>query len=322
MSGTNWKKDLSAYLTPRINEALAPVDPFLPLEEIRIRAMQPLQLVFSGYERMIAGPGNSPIATEKDISAVVARVCEQSVYAWEAELKSGFVTLPGGYRVGVTGKCVMENDSLHHIADITSVNVRITRQCAGVAAPYVPLLFDSDGGALSTLVVSPPGCGKTTFLRDLARICSDGKHGARPMKVAIVDTRYEIAGCVRGAPQYDVGSRTDVRSGGKKADGIRAMLLTMSPEVIVTDEIGACSEALAVMDARNSGVSVLASAHAPALAELAMRPVMAALLRERTFARYVLLGRSRGVGTVEAIFDARGERMKLGEQVWQKQLRS
>ena len=317
----NWKKDLGFYLTKRINDALLPIDPFLPLEEIRLRAERPIQLVFSEYERMISGAGERMPVTQEDISSVVSRICEQSVYAWESELSSGFVTLPGGYRVGVTGKCVMENGGARRISDITSVNIRITRQCAGVAAPYLPALLDASGRPLSTLVVSPPGCGKTTFLRDLARLLSCGC-GVRPQRVSIVDTRYELAGCVRGVPRFDVGPRTDVRSGGEKADGILSMLLVMSPQVIVTDEIAAPEDVLAVLDACGCGVAVLSSTHGANLRDLISRPVLGTLIGTRVFSRYVLLSGRHGAGTVEAVYGREGEELKIKEHTWQRRLHS
>ena len=317
----SWKEYLLPYLPERIADAVGGMDERVPLEEIRIRAARPLQLCFSGFERMIYAPGGRPMAEEKDLSQIVARLCGHSMYAWESEMSGGFITLGGGCRVGICGRCVQEGERLHHAEDVTSVNFRIARERFGAASALLPRIRDAGNRLLPTLIVSAPGCGKTTMLRDIARQCSDGLCGMRPHRVAIVDTRYELAGCVRGAPHFSVGARTDVRTGGVRAEGIRQMVLTMSPEIIVTDELSCTEDAYAVLDAVSAGVTVAASAHAGSLASLQKRPPLLGLLHEGVFSRYVLLDRSRGVGTVRAVFDENGREIGEVGQKWQRLLR-
>lgn len=320
MTMTDYRADLKPYLSESIQEALTKIDLSAPLEEIRIRANQPLQLIFSGYERLIYGWGGRAFANRADLDEMVARLCEQSVYAYSEELKSGFITLAGGYRIGLTGRCISEDGRLLRMTDITSINIRIPRSMIGAAEKLLSALKNGHDGYFTTLVFSEPCCGKTTFLRDLIRMAANGEPGVRPQKICVVDTRYELAGSVRGAAGFDLGPRTDVRTGGEKAEGLRSMLLTMSPDILVTDELGTKEEADAVLEARFSGVTVFSSAHAGSLYELAARPCYRDLIRNRVFERYVMLGRSCGVGTVEALYGQNGERLVLREGLWQKLL--
>lgn len=300
----NWKTELLAYLPDSVRMLLKNVEPTAPLEEIRIRANAPLQLCFSGGERMLSGKNGAPPVSEDDCRLLLQRLCGQSVYAWETELGGGFLTLPGGYRVGLSGRYAALAGGALRLTDVTGFNIRIARQIQGAAGAALPYLLDAFGRLYPTLVVSPPGCGKTTLLRDLARCCSYGIEGVRAARVAVVDTRFELTGCVRGVPQLDVGPRTDVLCGAPKADGMRMMVTNMSPEVLVTDELSSLADARAVFEAIACGVTVAASAHAGSADGLLHRRALNALLQQRLFTRIVLLGRSRGAGTVEEVLDA------------------
>ena len=205
--------------------------------------------------------------------------------------------------MGVCGRAVGQDGRLERITDITSLNFRISRAIEGVCTPLLPLLADG-GLPCSTLVLSAPGCGKTTLLRDLARRCAYGAPGIRPCRVAIVDARYELSGSVRGVPQFDLGPRTDVLTGSSKAEGMRLMITTMSPQVLVADELSTEADVSAAIEAAACGVRLLAGVHAGGPEALLSRPPMRELLRAKLFDRYVLLGRSRGVGTVEGVFNA------------------
>lgn len=316
MQQRNWKEDLKPYLPLRVQEMLASVDGESPLEEIRLRAGQPLQLCFTGYERLIYAVGGRAAVSAQDCADTLARVCEQSLYAWEEELKSGFVTLPGGYRVGVCGRAIGQGGVLAHLTDVTSLNFRISRAVEGAATPVLPLLADGTGLPLSTLVLSAPGCGKTTLLRDLARACAQGGPGVRPCRVAVVDTRFELAGCLRGVPQFDLGPRTDVLSGCAKAAGMRLLVTTMSPEVLVADELSTAEDVQAAQETAACGVRLLAGVHAGSPETLLARAPLRELMRARLFDRYVLLGRSRGAGTVEGLFNGELRQLAAEDAVW------
>lgn len=310
----NWKKDLWPYLPDEVRALVEHVDAYAPLEEIRIRAGAPVQLRFSGYERLLYGKnGSAPMGAE-GCKTFLRRLCEQSVYAWEKELSGGYLTLEGGYRVGLCGRFTQPEAGPPRLTDVTGFNIRIARQALGAAAKALPWLTDGGGRLRSTLVVSPPGCGKTTLLRDIGRCCSYGVSGAAPARVAMVDTRYELAGCVRGVPQMDVGPRTDVLCGVGKAEGMRMMVTNMAPDILITDELSTLEEARAVLDAMGCGVVVAASAHASGAEGLTHRRALATLLQQRLFGRIVLLGRSRGVGTVETILDGGFQRVMEPEE--------
>jgi len=241
-------------------------------------------------------------------------ITNHSLYALEEELRRGYVTIEGGHRIGLSGKVVVEGGRVRHLRDVTGFNVRIARQLPGVAGDLVPYIFHG-GRVENVLIVSPPQCGKTTLLRDLARIASTGDKGLSPRKVGIVDERSELAGCVRGIPQHDVGPRTDVLDGCPKAEGMMMMIRSMSPDILVVDEIGRREDGEAVYEAVHAGVHVFTTAHGRTLEEVCRRPTISALARDGVFNRYVLLSRRRGPGTVEGVFDRSFRRVGRMEMV-------
>jgi stage III sporulation protein AA len=288
------------------------------IEEIRFRLGQPLQVCgvdVDGFLHKKEGVTNNPdeafIVTGDHISRVVQYVTRSSLYAVEDELRRGFVTMPGGHRVGVAGRVVVyESGYVRSIRSITSLNVRIARERIGAADKIAHALYrKTDGKPYSTLILSPPQCGKTTLLRDIARQWSANsiRKGGRPLKVTIVDERSEISGCVDGVPQFLVGPRTDVLDACPKAEGMLMAIRSLSPDVVVTDEIGREQDKDAILEAANTGVAVITSAHANTVAEWCQRPFMGELFSTHVFARYILLSRRLGPGTIESILDENGK---------------
>ncbi|WDM03085.1 stage III sporulation protein AA [Alicyclobacillus cycloheptanicus] len=287
------------------------------MEELRFRLGQPVEICGAALDRFLhreAGltddPGEAWITTEADLSRVVQGVTQSSLYAVEDELRRGFVTMPGGHRVGVAGHVVLyESGAVRSIRSITSVNIRIAKECLGAAdrlRPYVARR--TDGRPYSVLIVSPPQCGKTTILRDLARQWSEGviSPASRARKVCVVDERSELAGCLAGVPQFRLGPRTDILDACPKAEGLLMAIRSLSPELVVTDEIGRAQDRDAILEATHAGVAVLASAHAGTIEEWRRRPYMSELFEARAFQRYVLLSRRQGPGTVELVLDEHG----------------
>ncbi len=278
------------------------------LEEVRLRINRPIQLVFDGRESFLCEKGvcdaktRAIVLSSEEGKALLERLAFNSVYAFEEELRSGFITLPGGFRVGICGQACMENGKLKLISNVASFNVRISRQKLGAATKLLPYLLN-EGSPLSTLIISPPGMGKTTILRDLARQLSDGLSGVNPVKVSIVDERSEIAGCLLGVPQNDIGSRSDVFDGCPKQEAIPLLVRAMSPSVIVTDEIGKEEDMNALIDAACSGVVIMATAHGGGPDDIMRRPILKSSYQQGIFRRYVFLSRSMGVGTIEYILD-------------------
>ncbi|MBE3577097.1 MAG: stage III sporulation protein AA [Limnochordales bacterium] len=285
------------------------------LEEIRLRVGQPVQLVGAGGEgflretgQLTSDPRSAPPVTAAEVGETVRRASRHSVYAYEEEIRQGFLTLPGGHRMGIAGRCVMVAGQLKTIDPVSGLSLRLHRQFTGLAEPLLPkILSPTPPYVHSTLIISPPGGGKTSLLRDLARLLSDG--GPLPggpsfpaRKVVIVDERSELAGCWQGIPQLSVGCRTDVLDRCPKAEGIIMSLRGMSPDVIVTDEIGRPEDLLALQEAENAGVAVLASAHGASWEEVVERPALRPLREAPFFRRVVVLSRRRGPGTVEKVF--------------------
>ncbi|MCL6516187.1 stage III sporulation protein AA [Alicyclobacillus sp.] len=286
------------------------------VEELRFRLHQPLHLCGAGVDQFLhrdhgltTRADEALLATEEHLERVIQGVTQASLYAVEDEIRRGFVTMPGGHRVGIAGRAVLyESGAVRSFRSISAVNIRIAREHVGAAEPLRPLVQDPKvQSPLSVLILSPPQCGKTTLLRDLARMWSEGALAqGGPRKVAVVDERSEIAGCLEGVPQFRLGPRTDVLDACPKAEGMLMAIRSLSPDIVVTDEIGRRQDADAILEAANAGVAVLATAHARTLEQWRGRPHMEELYRARVFDRFVILSRRRGPGTVEAVLDASG----------------
>lgn len=299
---------LFSMLGAPLKDALLAMDAarFGGVEQIRVRARRPVQVVCADAQPFLCADGSvreSPegalFLSEADCGRMMERLTGHSLYAFEEEMKNGYLTLPGGHRVGFCGRAVMDKSRLKFISPITALHIRIAREHIGAADKIMDAIL-TDGGMRSVLILSPPGCGKTTMLRDAARQLSHGLDAKRHM-VAIADERGEIAGCFQGVPQVDVGPCTDVLDGCPKAEALPLLLRVMTPDVLVCDEIGRLEEAEALFDAIHAGVKVLASAHASSLEQARKRPALSLLLSGGVFELVAVLGRSKGVGTLEAL---------------------
>lgn len=305
------------YLPARIANAVSRIAPSHTrlLEEIRVKAGLPLMGVFNGYDRFISGEGILSTAAQAglpvagcEVEELFYRMCEHSVYAYQEDIARGFITLRGGHRAGICGSVVYQGETVKTIKDISSVCIRISRQLKGCAGDVFLHILRGLQDIYNTLILSPPRCGKTTLLRDLCRMISEGRPdiGFQGLRSAVVDERSELAACYKGIPQNDLGPRTDILDACRKPEGIEMVLRGMSPSVIIVDELGSAGDAQSIRRAWNAGVRIVATAHAYDLEDFKRRLSVGSLAEDRGFERYIILGLRQGERIIR-VMDQNGD---------------
>lgn len=288
--------------------------------EIRLRAELPLLLVLGNTDIMLNSGGQAVdslqeayLCSREDLAKTLQLISKNSMYAFEQELKLGFITINGGHRVGLAGQAIVENGRIKTLKNINSLNIRLAREVKSCADQIIPYIITGGGQVLNTLLISPPRCGKTTMLRDIIRQISNGGSAGKfkGVQVGVVDERSEIAACQNGIPTVDLGLRVDVLDGCPKADGLLMLIRSMAPQVVVTDELGREEDVRAVREAVNAGVSVIASVHGRDVEEVLHRPFVGELIQHRYFDRYIVLCNKPRVGTVAEIIS-----VKNNEIIW------
>ena len=257
------------------------------IEEIRLRAGKPLILKI-GQETKIL----NYITSQQEILQAFERVCENSVYSYRRQICDGYITIRGGNRVGIVGSAVVDNGQVININYISSLNFRIARQKIGCSNQIIEDIINvKDNSIHNTLIVSPPGCGKTTILRDITRNISNGINvlGFKGKTVGVVDERGEIAAMYKGIAQNDIGVRTDVIDNMPKPEAMRILVRSMAPDVIVCDEIGSSDDIDAIDYAMCSGVKGIFTAHGKNLEEINRNPELSKLFVKHIFERIILL---------------------------------
>lgn len=283
------------------------------LQEIRFRVGMPLAVWIENREKFVDEQGRIVDRPEKamrpapeELEELLRHLCRYSVYAFAEEIRQGFLTVQGGHRVGLAGQVILDGDGrIKNMKYIRYLNIRIAHQIKGAANPVIPFIFE-EGHVLNTLLISPPGGGKTTMLRDMIRQVSEGTVYGPGVNVSVVDERSEIAGSYLGVPQNDVGIRTDVLDGCSKTEGMMMAIRSMAPQVLAVDELGSVEDVQALQMAGGCGCRLLATAHGDSLEKIRHKDYMRYVMDAELFERYVVLDRKTKVCRIAGIYDGKG----------------
>ena len=287
---------------------------FEEAEEIRIRAGRPSVIKLREKIKYIT-PNGELVEDEKkalypqikDISATMEILSGYSLYAFGEEMKKGFITISGGHRIGIAGRTITENESVMDIRHINSLNIRICHEIKGCADTILPYVVNNRG-VMNTIIISPPGCGKTTLLRDLIRLISN-----KAINVSVVDERSEICGSFRGEFRNDCGKNTDILDGCPKTIGMKMLLRSMAPDCIAVDEIGEDRDIDAIEEILNCGVAVICTVHGATIKDVLNRTQLNRLTEIKAFDRYIFLHNKGKTGRIAEVLDGNLKVLWRGE---------
>lgn len=314
----NTKDELLKIFSLKLRTILGKVKlDFDKLQEIRLRMNAPLLIIYGNKEyfitedaRLVDNPGQAVQITKNEIRETMEYISNYSLYAFEEEIKQGFITINGGHRVGIAGKTIIEDDAIKGMKHISFINIRLAHQIKGCADAILPhVVNERADGIYHTLIISPPRCGKTTILRDLIRQLSDGSHYLAGMSIGVVDERSEIGACYMGIPQNELGIRTDILDCCPKAKGMMMLIRSMSPQIIAVDEIGSREDLEAIDYVIGCGCKLIATVHGSSIEDIKNKPVLGELVQKKLFERYIILSNITSVGHLEEIYDSSGRRI-------------
>lgn len=283
------------------------------LQEIRLRVNGPLIIIYDNKEFFISKDSrlcglqkDAYMVSLNEIRETMEYISNYSLYAYEDEIRQGFITIQGGHRVGIAGKTILENDRIKNIKHISFINIRLSHQIKGCANKILPYIVNDTEDIYHTLIISPPRCGKTTLLRDVIRQLSNGQSNLPGVTVGVIDERSEIGACYMGVPQNELGIRTDILDCCPKASGMMMLIRSMSPRIIAVDEVGSREDIEAIEYVINCGCKLIATVHGNSIEDLKNKPILSRLVRDKIFERYIVLNNRISVGNIEEIFDSRG----------------
>ncbi len=310
------KDELIKIFSKGIRNVLGRLDvDFEDVQEIRLRVQAPLLVIYKNQEYYLAHNGrlsrnseDAYVVSREEVRETMEYISNYSLYAYEEEMKQGFITIQGGHRIGIAGKTILDDRGIRSMKYVSFINVRLSHQVKGCASPVLPYLYHG-GDIYHTLVISPPRCGKTTLLRDMIRQISNGTGRAPGMTVGVIDERSEIGACYQGVPQNELGIRTDILDCCPKAKGMMMLIRTMSPRVIAVDEIGSREDLEAMEYVMNCGCKLIATVHGNSVEDIKQKPVLRKLVQERIFERYIVLDNRGKIGNVAQIYDSRGTQL-------------
>ncbi|ACQ52554.1 stage III sporulation protein AA [Clostridium botulinum] len=294
-----YTEEILNILPSHISRLICDLDEVDKLQEIRFKIGRPIFFQIGNIEKLA-----SYEVKREDIRSIVQRMSNYSIYSFEEEIKQGYLTIKGGHRVGICGRCVIDEGKVKTIRDISSLNIRICREIYNASKLVMPYIVEN-GQVLNTIIISPPKCGKTTIIRDISKKISDGVDALslKGKKVSVIDERSEIAGSYNGVPQLDVGLRTDVLDNCPKSEGIVMAIRSMAPEVMICDEIGTYNDVESILIALNSGVSLITTIHGFGVEDIYNRPVFKEIVENKVFKRAIVLSSKKSVGTLEYVYD-------------------
>lgn len=272
------------------------------VQEIRLRVNQQVKVLIGEEVTLPMRYG------EREIEEIFRYLCHDSVYAYEEERRQGFIMVEGGHRIGITGELTPVEQGGFLAKYIRYMNIRLAHEHKNIAEKMMQYLYASGTDMpVNTLIISPPGIGKTTLLRDMIRLLSNGIGGHRGCNVGVIDERGEIAGAYRGSAVLDCGERTDIVTGGDKSQGISVLVRAFAPRVIAMDEIGGTGDAQALFYAGISGCRILATVHGSSLEDIRRKHELSELLEQQMFQRFILLGMEDDRSRYAQIYDGGGE---------------
>jgi stage III sporulation protein AA len=314
----NTKDELLKILSLKLRTILGKLNiDFDKLQEIRLRINAPLIMIYANKEifvtedaKLVDNPTKAVQITKNEIRETMEYISNYSLYAFEDEIRQGFITINGGHRIGIAGKIIIGDDLIKGMKHISFINIRLAHQVKGCADRVLPFLINKQiGGIYHTLIISPPRCGKTTLLRDIIRQLSNGSQYLAGMSIGVVDERSEIGACYMGMPQNELGIRTDILDCCPKAKGMMMLIRSMSPQIIAVDEIGSKEELEAIDYVIGCGCKLIATVHGSSIEDIRSKPILSELVKKKLFERYIILSNYTEIGHLEEIYDADGKRL-------------